>query len=351
MNQFIQPHRVSPWKLLASILALIIGTGMIVTAWLITSKKQEEIVQSKHREETGQREEFFKRDILPLLDSEKDLNRVALAHAKQLLDEKFSTYSARVPRFVDELMSWSSKYKITKAILTDKWYGSTETREYVTELYSANVMSDADLKKDLRTIVRQFHSDLEANRNWMLSQAIQRIETSHVPVPKAVANPSSLTTEFNREFSDLLETRAKQVPEVAVLAIGGSILAEEGTRMLVTAAIRILIVELIATTGTAGGATATATTAAGGGGTVLAPGVGTAIGIAVGLIVGVAIDWWMESRFAVKMTAECRDTLNKMETKIWGGKNGLEAELASLVDISRETQEQALRLVIVGGAK
>ena len=144
------------WKIVVALAALIIGIGMLATAWWITgmARQQEQMPSADSPSgplgaQQKQREHFFQQEMLPLLQQEQDRNRDAIERAKHLLDENFKAYSARVPKFADKLVSWSSRYKITKAIIKDKWNGSGETQKYVIDLFAQNVVSDDGLKRGL----------------------------------------------------------------------------------------------------------------------------------------------------------------------------------------------------------
>lgn len=333
-------HHRSRWKSLGFLILLGIGIGIIVTGSRAIFR------QWQHKQ---QREHFFQQEILPLLEKENDRNLAAVERAKEFLDERFTVYSARVPKFVAELMSLTSAYRISKAELKDMWNHSNELRQYTTELFNRNVMSDADLRKDLGSIVLQFHSDLEANRNWMLSQIIQRIRTSQVPVPKALACQTPFVSIFNNDFTRLLKKSAESANDLQLLG-NVAFIVQPDVEDTLTATIETLtddLISLAAATTVGGSGTDSFVGAASG--TLFEPGFGTAIGCAVGAIVGSAGAWWMDAHFKKKTTIELRKALDKNRDAIWGAKNGLHSRLSSVVKDSRQIQEQALRDVIIGG--
>jgi len=340
-----QMNRTSRFKVVAALFMLLLGIGMILTAWWITSPE---------RELKRQRARFFKTQMQPLLEKERDRNLAAIHSAKRLLDEKFARYSENVPKFTEALTSWSSKYRISKAMVRDKWNKSDETREYVISLFGEHVVSDDNLRGDFEQVVAQFRGEVEANRNLMLAEATHVLSSSMFPVHASMSNNESLSKAFGDEFTKLLSKRAKQIPGVTVLAVGGSILAEEGARIIVTAVIRIVTAKMAsvatATATSAVAGTTTGAAAGAAGGTALAPGIGTAIGITVGIAVGTAVEWWMESRFKEKVTYECRSMLEEMKAGIWGtDEDGLKAYLNQLVEASREAHAKALKKVVVEG--
>jgi hypothetical protein len=344
-------------KILAEILLLLVGLGMVGAAFWFSQGtarmrgQPSPDVRQQDERLAHRRLEFFTAQITPLIEVETGENLMAIHRAEQRLNELFRGYCEGVPGFVEELTSWGMRYQISKTALRDWWSKTNRTAQVGTELFARRVVSDERLRSDIQTLVAQLASDFEANRNQMLIEASTRLRLADFSLPNATHLPLAVNEAFARELKPLLESRARQSPMISVLALGSSVVAEEGTRLLVTAAMRMLTASLSATAASAGGATAASAAGGATGGTVLSPGVGTAIGIAAGIVVGVAVDWWMESRFKEKVTAQCRQVLRQMQNEIWSNqRDGLKVSFELLANTARECHLEAMRRVITGGA-
>ena len=329
-------HLTYNCKIIVAVVLQLIVLGMTASVWWITSPEQ---LQKR------QREQFFQTQMHLLLDHERDRNSKAIASARQLLDEKFKSYSERVPKFVEELTSLSSGYQITKAMIKDAWNKSEGVSDYVIQLFGEQVVSHDKLRSDVEEVVAQFRRELEANRNWMLAEATQRLTTATFPVPASISSQDGLFREFRGGFPKFLETRAKGLP-----GDKAKVLAEEVTRHLIEKAVAPLqrrMIEAIS----ARLASAITGGARSAGGTTNKNTWGTAIGAVLANIAVNAVQAWMESRFQKELIGEVNSTLDQMRASIWGtAKDGLEANLRQLIEIARKTHEQALRKVVVGDA-
>lgn len=343
-------------KTLAELLVLVGGLGLVAGAFWLSHRPQPMPRESapdpawQEGQWARRRQDFFAAQIVPLIDIETERNQEAIYRGKRRLDELFQGYRQGIPRFVEALTSWGMRYRITKSVLGDWWSKTNRTAVLASELFAKHVVSDQRLREDVKGLVAELVAGFEADRNQMLTDATARLRTADFPLPGLVATPPGISDAFTKELNPLLADRARQSPMISVLALGSSVVAEEGTRMLVGAAMRMLTASLAASAASTGGATATSAAGGATGGTVVSPGVGTAIGVAAGIIVGVVVDWWMESQFKAKLNTECQRILGQMRAEIWSNKkNGLRPSFELLAKTARECHLEAMRRVVTGG--
>ncbi len=275
-----------------------------------------------------------------------------MERAKQQLAVHFARYRLGASDFAENLTTWGTRYKISEAALRDWWSKSNEARKIATAKFEEFVVSGQRLQKDVTNVIAQFASDLEANRNKMLSEIQENVSLAAVPCASTELGSTNLVGAFMLEVQPLIKARATQSPIIAVLASGGGFIAGEAgarilTRIFTTIAARVATGAAVRGSAVAGGAVA-----GGEGGGLFAPGVGTAIGVVGGIIVGFAVDWWTEKRFKEKVTGECNTMLADMEHALWTHETeGLGHSFTRTIQTIRECHKTALRKVITGEAK
>jgi hypothetical protein len=299
-----------------------------------------------------QRREFFATNGVQLLNREEQRNREAMERARQQLAHDFARYHNGVPKFADDLTTWSTQYQIAKAALADWWSKSNEGRKVATDKFAKFVVSDLQLQTDVTGLIAQFSSDLEANRNKMLSELQEKVSTAAVPWASADLGSTNLAGAFALELRHVVKQQTVQSSLVKVLAEGGGFIAGAAATHIVTKLVTSMAIR-VATWAAARGSTVSAGALTGGeGGTVLAPGVGTAVGAVGGIVVAWAVDWWMEKRFKEKVTSQCNQILDDMEKNLWNDPSqGLALSFGQAVKVSRECHEKALRTIITGNDK
>lgn len=326
------------WKIFTAAVALGVGVWMLMSSWHLV---RSDAAPTALAVNTVRATEFFDAQIQPLVKEEALANRQAIVHAQARLHEVFDKYRSRAPHFSDQLTHWGVKWNLMKASLHDWWNKDNDAAQVTRKLFSENVFSDQELKRDLESVMKEFSSELEANRNLMLVQTIASLRSTEVPVKGFSVD--SLTQDFQAQVNGLLQARAKDVPQVTLLAAGGGLSAGIGFGWMAEAVTGIVVRWAATAAVTAGGSTVVAGAAGGAGGTTVGP-AGTAVGIVAGLIVGGAADWWMESHFKEKMTAQTIAALDGMESAVWKDKKrGLNILLAQLVEENRTAHEKALK--------
>jgi hypothetical protein len=325
---------IKPW------LFLILGLAMIGAGWWLAALPKAQKVKR-------QRQEFFASQATELLALEEERNRAAMELARGRLAAHFSRYRLGVPRFAQDLTTWGTRYRISKALLKDWWSKSNEARKVATDHFSEFVVSDEQLQKDVAEVIAQFSSDLEADRNKMLSELQVRVASAAVPCATKELGSTGLGEAFMAEAQPRLKERAAQSLVVCILGTGGGFAAAQAATRIVSKLLTSMAVRVAAGAAVRGSAVATGAVAGGEGGTMLTPGVGTAIGVVGGLIAGWGVDWWTEKEFKEQVTNECNEMLSGMEEALWSDPaEGLGAGFSRSIRITRECHEAALRKMI-----
>ncbi|MGA2862944.1 MAG: hypothetical protein ABSF95_00485 [Verrucomicrobiota bacterium] len=330
-------------SILKPVLFLIVGLVMVGAAWWLTKLNRE------RQKIKRQRQEFLASQGVELLGVEEKRNREAMDLAQQQLAAHFSRYHSGVPKFAEDLTTWGTRYEISKALLKDWWSKSNEARKVATDHFAKFVVSDQQLQEDVTAVLAQFSSDLEANRNKLLSELQEKVSTSSVPCASTELGSTNIAGAFMVEVQPLLRKQAVQSPVIEVLATAGGLGAGGAATKIVSKLLTSMAARVATGAAARGSSVAAGAVAGGEGGTLVTPGVGTAIGIVGGIVVGWAVDWWMESRFKEKVTNECNQILNDMEKSLWNDPNqGLASSFGQAVKITHKCHETALRKIITG---
>ena len=327
---------LKPWLL------LILGLALIGAGWWLAARPNDQKVKR-------QRQEFFASQGTELLALEEERNRGAMELARGRLAAHFSRYRLGVRRFAADLTTWGARYQISKALLKDWWSKSNEARKVAADHFSEFVVSDEQLQKDVAEVIAQFCSDLEADRNKMLSELQVRATTAAVPCATKELGSTGLGEAFMVDVQPRLKARAAQSLVACILGTGGGFAAAQAATKIVSKLLASMAVRVAAGAAVRGSAMATGAVAGGEGGTMFTPGVGTAIGVVGGLIAGWGVDWWTEKEFKEQVANECNEMLSGMEEALWGDPaEGLEAAFSRSISITRECHETALRKMITG---
>jgi hypothetical protein len=333
-------------SILKPVLFLVLGIILMGVAWWSTDHG------SGKQKIKRQRREFFATNGIALSNQEEQRNREAMERARQQLASDFARYHNGAPRFADDLTTWSAQYQIAKAALADWWSKSNEGRKVATDKFAEFVVSDRQLQKDVIGVIAQFSSDLEANRNKMLSELQEKVSAAAVPCASAAPGSTNLARAFALEAGHLVEQQTMQSSLAKVLAEGGGFMAGAAATHIVTKLMTSMAIRVATSVAARGSTVAGGVLAGGEGGTVLAPGVGTAVGAVGGIVAAWAVDWWMEKKFKEKVTNECNRILDDMEKNLWNDPSqGLALSFGQAIQVTRECHEKALRTIITGDDK
>ena len=320
----------------------LVGTGglMIYRASQVASPAVDEAATTGNEEQLR----LLESQIEPLVFAEADENGKALRTARARLHEVFQRYRQRAPKFAEELTHWGVKWKLVKSTLHDWWKKDHESARIARKIFADHVFSEAELKRDLEEVMREFLAEMEANRNRMLVDAHAVVSHSMLPVASLTADEFS--KRFNKQSAEFVEQRVKEVPQLTLLSSAGGFSASLGAGYLAETVAALLVRWGTTAAATAGGSTVGGAVAGGGGGSTVGPW-GTVIGITAGLIVGGVVDWAMESRFKDKVTRQTREILDGMEKAALQDKEkGLYAMLKTLVLENKHAHRAAMRALV-----
>jgi hypothetical protein len=350
MSEMEPGHRTSGRELfLGALLILVVGAAIMLTAWAMRLHAREQALrgaappgllaltaggQGGMAVRPGRRAPAQEQPsaapqtkiewdvsalehVRRLIELEHDRDMAAIATAKFRLDEKFRSYSARVPQFVEALNSLPEKARLAKTLLEDKSQSDNRTQQEAAKLFAQYVVPPDKLRDDVMSVVAGFERDVEANRKMVLSAAAPAFDLSNVSAPPAAANVDALLADFSGQLSRFLGSQAEQVPTSSVNSLASSVLVEEALRRKVAAAMEAnnLKRERAAIVGTA-----------------------------VGVLAAAADYWLLQSRFEDALTRRCQTALDKIEAALWSDpQNGLEASFTRYVDFVHEAELLALK--------
>jgi hypothetical protein len=321
---------------------------MIGEAWWMTRPVEESASQVQARvnaetrrqaEELHHRRDLLSKQIETLISVEEEANRVAIIRADDDLRDMFKTYADHTLQFAEAVTGWRNSFTIPVLKMKDWWSKSNEVQKVTAELFARYVVSDQQSVDDLNKIISQFRNDLAANRNRMLSEAALRIRQADLGIPDSSLSQDAVVARLSDKVQETLSRTVGNSPWYSLLSVGGSVVAEEGTRQLVGQVIRIASGTMFSG-GVTGGEV----------GSTMAPGLGTVAGIAIGVAVGFVVQHWMTEREQIKIEEEACRTLDAMREEIWSDPTeGLKVKFDQLVALTRDTHEQVLRNVVSEG--
>ncbi|QDT15060.1 hypothetical protein [Alienimonas californiensis] len=302
--------------------------------------------------------EVYAQEILPLMTPFEARNRAAVGRAVNDLREAFGGFSAGVPVFTEDMMTFNTRGVLAKRTAQDWWAedGADRVGAYVDRKVARYVVSDAKLRDAVARAAERLRADLLASRNTLLADVDAALSARDLAVrlemdPAGVkrvraAFDDRLRVELRADAADSLRTMI--LSEVGGELIGYA-LTQILTRLVVQAATRaaaaVGVSALASGSAMVGGA-------AGGGaaGTVGGP-AGVAAGIAGGVIVGLAIDWWMSERLEAQLAGTMRNYLDALERSLIEGGHGapgVRDEFAAAARRLNADAAEALRAAVLG---
>ena len=298
-----------------------------------------------------ERETFFNDQVDPAIAEVDQRNRAAAALCVDRIKDLFQGYRNNVPKFTDDITSYSTRFGVIIRAAGDWWNTSDEGKRYVTQKFEATLFSEQKLKKAISHALEAFATDIQANNATLLTSVKASISRSDLPdLP---------TINYDQYTEGLTKTYIAFSTESASDSTLWFVLTEVTAGTLGAAAQQLLVNAMTylatttATTAAAAGGTTAASTATGtAGGSTVGPW-GTVVGFGVGLVIGLAVDWWMSDVFAEKLNGELITMLNETEAAILQGppdKPGLKEKLENTCRALHEAYQKTLRTQILGGA-
>lgn len=310
---------------------------------------------AQHDEEI---QRFIRREIDPLLTISAGRDRAAVDRAIDSLHERFQTFHEGVDPFVEDVSSWTTRFGVVGRKTRDVWNGlwgdsqqADSVRDYISEKFQAQVLSEESLRDAVTQVIADFRSDLAANRNELFVGVSAAIRAGDAPIELREIDMGLFDRELDRQIKSLASDASVNTITSGIVVFASSAAAEEIARrvayQLLARLVTYMAADAAVTSSAGAGATVTGAALGGTGGSTVGP-VGTAIGIGVGLAVGVAVDWWMTAQFEEKLAGECHAYLDRMEKTLIDGledddsRGGLRQALAQSIQLNQRVQRTAI---------
>ena len=275
--------------------------------------------------------EFYRRDLVPLLNDETSRNQKAVEHAVVRLHQEFETFRAGVPGFTADVTSWGTRGGQLTRMIKDKWKNfwkrkddpdSEEVKNYMLEKFEAHIMSRDRIKLAVKGAVDQFGEDVTASRNRLLLEAKLALSTQDVHLAFPMPDFDSFQRKFNEYIAESLQVQAAYSVENAVVTFVASGVASWAAEQLFARIITLLTEEALLAgveAAAAGGGVTAGGGALGGAAGWLGGPAGAVIGIGAGVAFGALVDWWMTDSFKAQLTEQLTAYLNNLERDLIDG--------------------------------
>jgi len=365
------------WKIIRWLMAMLAAVSATVAAWHITPSLQSrgpagvgKMVMSPPSSppmlqlSSNSAAQFYRNEIVPLLDAALQRNRQAADRATELLHARFDAHRAGIKPFAHDVSGWATRLGVIGCSAADLWnHVFSHDRQishvgnYIQGKFRSHVLSEQSLETDVEQVLMQFQADVEANRNQLLTEI--KLPLHNFPTPIALDDK-----EWQQFYATIAE-RAKKLNTgtarsslvTGLASITGGWVGAESANVLVPklltgvgSAVATEAAEVATVTG--GGIWADA--AAGSGAGTLAGPAGTVVGVGVGLAIGVAIDWWTSDRLESHVTGQCQTFLNIVERQLVEGTAacpGLRVSFEQAIKLTDQAQRQAIIDALMEAAK
>lgn len=271
------------------------------------------------------RDEFYRQDLVPLLEKTKQRNLLCADQAVNRLHEEFNRFRAGIPEFVDDVASFSTRWGVVRRLTKDKWANfwkatdepvSEDVKKFMLDKFQAHIMSADAIQHAVQSAVEEFKDNVTANRNQFLLEAKVALTTREVRLDFPQPDLRTFQKTFDESVSHSVQVQAKNSLVNQVVALIGSGLAGAAGEQLVAYLIDLLGTEAVAAgveAATVGGSSTASGGAIGGASGWLGGPLGAVIGVGAGLAVGAAVDWWVTERFKGNLAQELSTYLDTLE--------------------------------------
>jgi len=309
------------------------------------------------------RAEFYRRELLPLLDKANAKNRASADKALGRLHEEFDRFRSGIPGFVDDAASWRTRFGIMRRLSRDKWTNfwkaaddanSEEVKKYMIGKFEYHIMAQDDLQKAVASSLSEFKDDVAATRNRLLAEMRVALTTADMNLDF----PRPELASFQREFDEFIGKRVQVDATDSLVNATVNLIANGVAGFAAEQLVAQLIVRLAATQAVAAGVEAAAAggSSTAGGATLggaagwLGGPLGAVIGVGAGLAVGAVVDWWVTDKFKTNLTEQLTAYLDNLERDMIKGvaatadqpaRAGLQESLHTAADKFHAIQSQA----------
>lgn len=269
--------------------------------------------------------EFYRRDIVPLLEKSERRNLESADQAVARLHEQFARFRSGIPDFVDDVASLGTRWHMLQGMTADKWVNywkeaddpsSEQVKQLMLARFRQHIMSEDALEKAVQSALAQYRDDVTANRNQFLLEAKVALSTRDVRLDFPKPALAAFQKAFDASVNKTVQTQASNSLINAVVAMVGSTVAGVAGEQLVVYVIEIMGSEAVGAgveAATVGGSSMAAGGAVGATSGWLGGPLGAVIGVGTGLAVGAVVDWWVTDKFKTHLTEELTTYLNNLE--------------------------------------
>jgi hypothetical protein len=360
-------------QLFAGVFALVFAASLLAVWWGIARPQATSTARQESPPELPEpqvippgltKAEFYRRDLVPLLDKTRERDLESVARALERLHLEFDRFRAGIPAFVEDVASISTRFGLVKRLARDKWINyrrgeddpvSEEVKQYMLSKFQTHIMSEDAMQKAVGSALAQFKDDVTADRNQLLLEAKVALSTRdvHFDFPKPAY--AAFEKAFDESVTRSVQKQATSSLVNGMVALVGSTVAGMAGEQVVAYVIDLVGTEAVAAgveAAAAGGSSMATGGAVGGTSGWLGGPMGAAIGVGAGLAVGAVVDWWLTERFKVNLTEELSAYLNNLErdmienqpaTETQGARIGLRAMLQKAVEKLHDVQGTAVR--------
>lgn len=297
------------------------------------------------------REDFYAKQIEPLMKATERANQQAAERAVDRAAEVFDKYRGGIKPFTEDITSIGTRFGILRRMPANWWYEDERINAFIQEKFETHLFSEEQFHRDISNVLKTLKEDLQANENRLLGDVRAAVESGDMP-DMTLPDDQRYEKEVREIILKFSEDRAT---DSVYQGIATLVLAEVAAITAHQIVVRILMsVGTSAATSAAAGGGATAGGAASGSavGSLGGP-VGTAIGVGVGLVVGVIVDWWMTERFKERLANDLNTYLDELQAGLLDGTEndaGLKTTLNQFVDDLSDAQDTVVRRTLVEGS-
>jgi hypothetical protein len=309
------------------------------------------------------RDEFYRRELLPLLDKANAKNRASADKALDRLHQEFDRFRSGIPGFVDDVASWRTRFGIMRRLSRDKWTNfwkaaddaeSEQVKNYMINKFEYHILAQDELQKAVAASLSEFKDDVAATRNRMLADMSVALTTADMNLDF----PRPDLASFQKEFDEFIGKRVEADATGSLVNATVNLLANGVAGFAAEQLVAQIIVRFVATQAVAAGVEAAAAggSSTAGGATLggaagwLGGPLGAVIGVGAGLAVGAVVDWWVTDRFKANLTEQLTTYLDNLERDMINGvaatadrpaRAGLRESLHTAADKFHAIQSQA----------
>ena len=296
---------------------------------------------------------FFNQEVSPEIDNYTARNQQAVERAINRISSEFSVYKNRIPDFVEDITSWSTRFGVMGRGVKDLWKkcwkdnaNSDQVSQYAYAKFERDMFSENNLTALLQSTLNQLKDDLKASQNQLHADVTASWDSKDYGLGEL--DIQKITDQVDQDIklsSNKFETESV---EIGILSFVAGWAAQDATVALIKIILDSLTSDVaasvLATTAT-GSSMLTFTVVGGESGAGTCGPIGSILGAVAGFGAGAAADWWMTKKFKEKLTGDLNDLLTRVETGIVTGSKGSPG-LKEAFQVSILTMENAERMAI-----